>query len=114
MNLLREAQREMSFCTVLVVRDPQGKMHMLRGFYWNVACQAAFPAHPDNALQWPTLAQCTHATVGHVFTGPPTDPRFLSLLNRPQSMTCNDLIRSAVATPNVREVAGWPDFDVRR
>ena len=31
-NRLREAQREMSFCTVLVARDPQGKMHMLRGF----------------------------------------------------------------------------------
>ncbi len=54
-NRPREAQREMSFCTVLVARDPQGKMHMLRGFYWNVACQAASPPIPitrSNGRRW--------------------------------------------------------------
>lgn len=113
-NQLREAQWEMNFCTVLVARDPQGKMHMLRGFYWNVACQATIPDHPQITLHGPALAQGTHAIVGHVFAGPPTDPRFLSALTRPQTMTCNDMLRSAAATPNVREAKGWPDFDVRR
>lgn len=113
-NLLKEAQWEMNFCTVLVARDPQGTMHMLRGFYWNVACQAAFPAHPGLTIKGRSLPRGTHATVGRIFAGPPTDPRFLSVLTRPQRMTCNDMLLSAIVTPNVQEVAGWPDFDVRR
>ena len=113
-NQLREAQWEMSFCTVLVARDPQGKIHMLRGFYWNVACQAKMPDHPHATLHGKPMAMGTHAIVGSVFAGPPTDSRFSSVLTRPQSMTCNDMLRSAAANPNKKEVAGWPDFDVRR
>ena len=113
-NTLREAQLEFMFCTVLVARDPQGKMHMLRGFYWNVAWQAAFPAQADGTVHGQPVPGGSHAHVGQVFVGAPTDPRFLPVLTQPQSMTCNQLTWSSSATPNVKEAAGWPDFDVRR
>ncbi|QYE33265.1 hypothetical protein KZX46_00135 (plasmid) [Polymorphobacter sp. PAMC 29334] len=113
-NHLREAQLEFMFCTVLVAKDPQGNLNMLRGFYWNVAWQADFGAFPENTQHAKAIPRGTYFHVGHVFAGPPTDPRFLHVLSRPQAMSCNDLLHNSSLNPNVQEVAGWPLFDVRR
>ena len=113
-NHLREVQLEFMFCTVLAALDPHGKLHMLRGFYWNVAWQADFGAQPENTPQAKATPRGTYFNLGHIFAGPPTDPRFLHVLTRPQAMSCNDLLHNSALNPNMQEVAGWPEFDVRR
>jgi hypothetical protein len=127
-NFLREAQLEFAFCMSLVVREPSGRLHFLQNLYWNVHWQSTFRF--ANAAAAPTLtpvAAGTSANVGHLIAGRPTDARFLPVLTTPQATNCTAVFRAAEAAtappaalpptrltnPNIREAAGWPNFDVR-
>lgn len=112
-NWLDAAQLEFAFCTVLAVRSPGNKLHMLRGFYWNVNWQNSFSQ--VHGLTVPKIVPGGSAChVGQIFTGAPSDPRFMNVLTRAQPTNCNNIFRQASAHPNIREERQWSQFDVRR
>ncbi len=121
-NFLREAQMEFLFCTVLTARDPAGKYHHLKSFYWNVRWQATFqPAHFADPLgAWsivPTPKGLGQATSG-VIDGEPTDSRFKGILTDAHVAGCNALIPLYVnlppGNPCRHESTVWASFDVRK
>lgn len=113
-NVLRSAQLEFAFCTMLVVRPPSGPAQFLRGFYWNVNWQADFRIHHSTQMLSQLVTGGNSCNVGAIFTGAPRDNRFGPVLSQPQTMTCNDMMDASRQSPNVREERGWPLFDVRR
>jgi hypothetical protein len=75
-NFLHYAVVELLFCTMLVARDPAGKFHMLRHFYWNVIWEHTFKRNaagsvvPDRAIRMQQNVQKP------VHIGNPHDPKF--------------------------------------
>ncbi|WP_419809752.1 hypothetical protein [Sphingomonas sp.] len=113
-NLLHDAQLEFAFCAILVVREPSGQRHFLKGFYWNVNWQNHFRT-TSNAASVPTALRAgTHANVGHIFEGRPNDRRFADIFTQATPINCNAVAGAAAANPNVREETRWHSFDVRR
>lgn len=113
-NLLRQAQLEFSFCTMFAAIDPAGTTHFLRGFYWNVNWQADLGLTSAGMIVPHAVPGGNSCNVGGIFEGGPTDPRFLTIMTKPQPVTCNIVAQAATLNPNIKEAAGWPSFDVRR
>lgn len=114
-NFLREGQVELLFCTALALREPGGRFHLLKHFYWNVLWQATFqPANFTLAMHgaWlpPTvLRSATAAHASKVFDGAPDREPFRNILtSTTETQTCNNLIQSAI--PSVLN----PPFSGRR
>lgn len=113
-NYLSEAQLEFAFCAMLAVRPPSGSLRLLRGFYWNVAWQSRFVWHRSGQLIPTPVAAGSRCNVGSMFEGEARDHRFSSLWAQSAPPICNAVFQAASRNPNLREVAGWPSFDVRR
>jgi hypothetical protein len=101
-NFLREGQVELLFCTALALREPGGRFHLLKHFFWNVLWQATFqPADFAFAMHGPWLTPTvrrkdTAAHVSKVFDGAPDGEPFRDLLtSTTETETCNDLFRRA-------------------
>jgi hypothetical protein len=105
-NYLREGQVELLFCTALALREPGGRFHLLKHFFWNVLWQATFqPSDFPLATHAPWLPpqvrkKDTAANVSKVFDGDPDREPFRNILtSTTETETCNDLLRRA--TPRV-------------
>ncbi|HVS34348.1 MAG TPA: hypothetical protein VMS17_02135 [Gemmataceae bacterium] len=101
-NFLRDAEVELLFCTALALREPGGRFHILKHFYWNVLWQATFqPADFANALYGPwlpvtVLRNAVDAHVSQVFDGPPDrEPFRNALTSATETESCNDLLHKA-------------------
>ena len=112
MNYLAEAQLEFAFCTLLAAREPNGRMHHLRGLYWNARWQSLFRWLGKLPTHIP-IAGGNNATVGRPFLGAPTDKRFAPLFTSTPGLTCLQIYNIAKTNPNIKETDGWPVFDVR-
>ena len=113
-NRLQEVQLEFSFCVALIVRSPGNGLRLLKALYWNVNWQDRFhQAGPTHATVATPRLGGNMCNVGGIIEGRPTDPRFISVLTKPQATTCNAVAGHAAAHPNLKEVTGWPEFDVR-
>jgi hypothetical protein len=126
-NFLRDAQMELLFCTALALREPGGRFHVLKHFFWNVLWQATFqPADFTNALYGPwlpptVLAKATDAHVSPVFDGAPDREPFRNVLtSTTETESCNDLLGKAFASVLKPPFAGRREkkdrdhlFDVR-
>jgi hypothetical protein len=120
-NFLREWQKEMHFCTVLSVQDPDGNFHHMVSRYWNVHWQARFlPSDfKDLTMDWfvtlegGPLANGIH--VSHQIQGTPTDPKVTPFLTAPIAggTNCRDLLHTAVDKQIIRYDRFWHNFDVR-
>ncbi|WP_425230465.1 hypothetical protein [Sphingomonas sp.] len=113
-NLLSEVQLEFAFCAVMVVREPSGRRHFLKGFYWNANWQDSFHTTSANASVATRIVKGTHCAVGDIFDGQPQDRRFAHIFTQPQASNCNIVAGQAAAHPNIREEPRWHLFDVRR
>jgi len=128
-NYLAAAHLEMSFCTILSIRDPFRKFHHLAAIYWDVRWEATFqPQWPDAsqasdqtlpAFQVLVIRQGTRAGCGPVIMGSPSDPRVTRLTELAQrsqsSKSCNTVAEEATENPqNRRERAVRATFDVGR
>lgn len=113
-NLLHDVQLEFAFCAMLVVREPSGVRHFLKGFYWNVNWQNSFRTTSASASVPRITATGTSANVGGVFDGKPSDKRFDHIFTTAQTTNCNAVAAAAANSPNVREEDRWHSFDVRR
>ena len=121
-NFLREAQMEFLFCTVLSARDPAGKYHHLKSFYWNVRWQARFLpvnfATPNGAWHVSPVANGNGQAVSHIIDGKPTDARFKDILTDATVPGCNEIVPLYANLPighaGRRESNVWDNFNVTR
>jgi hypothetical protein len=95
-NFLQWVQLEFLFCTALALREPGGRFHLLKHFFWNVLFQASFrPVDFTNARYgaWrpPTvLRKATDAHVSKVFDGGPDKEPWRGILTSTTvTETCN-------------------------
>jgi hypothetical protein len=111
-NFLRDVQLEFHFCTVLALREPGGRFHLLKHFYWNLLWQATFqPVNFANARHgaWlppvvlPDGTSNKKPHVSAVFDGAPDREPFRSILtSTTETQTCNDVAgasATSVLTP---------------
>ena len=125
-NFIREAQLEFLFCTVLSARDPAGKLHHLKSFYWNMRWQARFLPHdfatPLGAWFVTPIAEGQGSARSHVIEGEPTDKRFKDILTDLSVRGCNAIVPMyqpppdgvlPVGHPCRRESKVWQNFSVR-
>lgn len=116
-NYIHEVQMEFHFCTVLTVRDPSGKFHHQKSYYWNVHWQAVFDTHTQAVT---SVKRGTSAHLGHIIDGGPNDPRFSGKLTDMTVPGCNALIPlydDAALVPGHkcrREFKTWQNVDVRK
>jgi len=108
-NFVRDVQLEFLFCTALALREPGGRFHILKHFFWNVLWQATFqPVDFTNARYGPwrtpiVLNSATQANRSKVFDGGPDKEPWRGILtSTTETETCNDVFRKArdqVLTP---------------
>ena len=126
-NFIREAQLEFLFCAVLSARDPDGKFHHLKSFYWNTRWQATFLPHdfanPLGAWFVSPVSGGQGSARSHVIDGEPSDTRFKGVLTDLAVPGCNAIIPLynppptgvlPVGSPARRESRIWDSFDVRK
>jgi hypothetical protein len=127
-NFLREGQLELLFCTALALREPGGRFHLLKHFFWNVLWQATFqPTDFKLAthVAWlpPNVRRTdTSANISKIFDGDPDREPFRNVLTSTAEVeTCNDLFRRALPSvlnppfPGRQEETDRDhEFDVRR
>lgn len=115
-NFLAESQMEFHFCTILSVRKPAGAFHHLLSFYWNVHWQATFEptnfTNPPSGFRISVVQAGSHANVGPVIAGTPTDRRFTGILNTVQAQSCNQVATVEITGPNRHAAPIWTNFDV--
>lgn len=115
-NYLREAQLEFFFCTVLTVREPGGRFHLLKSIYWNVRWQVTVNhTNTGGTLRFTAHLnpQGTGSGISGVIDGEPNDRRFTGVLTSRQTKNCNAIAGDAEAHAIRRESNVWHNFDVR-
>jgi hypothetical protein len=128
-NFLRAAQLEFHFGTALALREPSGRFHFLKHFYWNLIWQATFqPAAFGNAWhgawQTPVTVGMDHSPhVSRVFDGEPSRSDFPGNIftSTTETQTANDVFRAATRSVLTHPFIGRREevdrdapFDVRR
>jgi hypothetical protein len=76
-NFAHHVDIALHFCTMLTAREPGGRYHVLKHFYWNVRWEAHFQRAAGGNLQLRTPAEHLALNIQHhVHSGVPNDPRF--------------------------------------
>ena len=87
------------FFTVFSVQYPDGSIHHLKSFYWEVKyCQTFNPPDPGDPLG-KSVSRQPEVKPSGVIDGAPSEPG-LSLMGTPAKTTCNDIVHHAV--PNIK------------
>lgn len=114
-NTLVEARAEVTLCAVLAAIDPTGRVHVLRGWFWTVLWQNKFDLNsgpPAVVLSLP-IGSGNRCTVGPVFTGAPTDPRFATIFTELPRGICN-IEQNRESFKTRLETTEWTSFNVPR
>lgn len=107
-NYLEWAQLEFHFCTVLLVRRPDGTFHQVKHFYWNVHWNVNFIIVPVAGSSGATVSPLPSSgknvmNFGPFIEGAATDARFGSLITAAYVTTCNTVANQEISNQIVTE-----------
>lgn len=103
-NLAHHIDIGLHFCTMLTAREPGGRYHVLKHFYWNVRWETHFDRSAAGSPQLRLPAEHLALNIQHhVHSGVPNDPRFRGRELDPHLPISNNISRRPDRVQSARD-----------